>query len=499
MKTQGQNPEGVRVAANHCGNDAAMSKLAASELRYRRLFESAKDGILILDAESGVVVDANPFLTDLLGFSRAEILDKRVWELGFLKHLAANAGKFAELQAQKLEAVGRLAGGVAHDFNNLLMGIMGYAELCLDEIVAGHPARQWLDEIMRAAERSAEITRQLLAFARKQTIAPQVLDLNAAAAGMLNLLQRMIGEDIKLTWRPAAGLQAVKIDPSQVSQILTNLCVNARDAIAGVGKIIIETRNVVMHAADCTKHAEALPGRYACLSVSDTGSGMEKETLAQIFEPFFSTKGPGRGTGLGMATVYGIVKQNHGFVYASSEPGKGTTIKVHLPVVEAEDANVAVASHDEAPQGRGEQILLVEDERPVRVTCGLFLKSLGYQVLVADAPDTALRLATAHPGEIHLLLTDVVMPGMDGRQLAIRIREMQPHVAVLFMSGYTADVIARRGVLDAGVDFLAKPFTRGTLARRVRAVLDAHDKPSVAMVHCEAGTRPAPAGVAIEK
>jgi len=704
--------------------------LAASELRYRRLFESAQDGILILDAETGMVVDVNPFLTALLGYSHTEFLGKKVWELGFFRNIAANEDKFRELQArdyvryedmpletaagrkidvefvsnvylvegkrviqcnirdisdrvraasyqrmnheilrilnepsdlahtmqaviatlkaqttfdavgirlqngddfpyyyqdgfapefletentlierdsnggvcrdkdgniclecicglvlagqtdpanklftrggsfwtndsasllhipanddprrkprnecihqgyasvalvpirnrartvgliqfndrrkgcftpesvaqlediaahigsalmrkqaeteadrlaeqlrqaQKMEAVGRLAGGVAHDFNNLLMGIMGYTELCRDVIEPGHPIRKYLDEITNGANRSAEIIRQLLAFARKQIIAPRILDLNDAVEAMLKLLQQLIHEDIKLIWRPGANLRPVKLDPSQIDQILTNLCVNARDAIAGVGEITLETGSATVDAAFCASHPEATPGVYEFLAVSDNGCGMDNETLAQVFEPFFTTKGVGEGSGLGLATVYGIVKQNNGFINVYSEPGKGTTFKIYLPAMTTEAAKTPVASRQEAPRGRGETVLLAEDEKSLRVTCGLFLEALGYKVLAAATPAEALKLIDRHPGEIHVLLTDVVMPGMDGRQLAQRISALKPGVKVLFMSGYTSDVIAQRGVLDEGVQFLSKPFSRDDLARKVRAVLD---------------------------
>lgn len=374
-------------------------------------------------------------------------------------------------QAQKMEAVGRLAGGVAHDFNNLLMGIMGYAELCREKIEPGHPIREYLDEIVNGAKRSAEITRQLLAFARKQIIAPQILDLNDAVAGMLKMLQRLIGEDIKLTWSPGVDLRPVKLDPSQVDQILANLCVNARDAIAGVGSVTLETGSIAIDAAFCALHPEAIPGAYVFLAVSDDGCGMDQETLAQIFEPFFTTKGLGHGTGLGLATVYGIVKQNHGFIYAYSEPGKGTTFKIYLPGIAAETAATTGTRKTEAPSGRGETVLLAEDDKSVGEMCRRFLEALDYKVLAAETPAEALKLVEQHPGDIHVLLTDVVMPGMDGRQLAQRISAVKPGVKVVFMSGYTADVIARRGVLDDGVQFLSKPFTRDDLARKLREVL----------------------------
>ncbi len=380
-------------------------------------------------------------------------------------------------QAQKLESVGLLAGGVAHDFNNLLMGIMNYVELCRDKIGPDHPIREWLDEITSDAQRSAEITRQLLAFARKQMIAPKILDLNAAVAGMLKLLQRLIGEDIKLTWRPGTRLRPVKLDPSQVDQVIANLCVNARDAIGGVGEITLETGNVTLDADYCATHTEATPGAYVFLVVSDNGCGMDKATMAQVFEPFFTTKCLGHGTGLGLATVYGIVKQNNGSVHVHSEVGKGTTFKIYLPQVESEAVAAPGTGSAEAPKGRGETILLAEDEKSLRVTCGLFLEALGYKVLRAETPAEALRLADQHPGDIHLLLTDVVMPGMDGRQLALGISAVKPGIKVLFMSGYTADVIAQRGVLEQSLDFIGKPFKRDELARRVREILDRHAQP----------------------
>jgi len=287
-------------------------------------------------------------------------------------------------------------------------------------------------------------------------------------------LRRMIGEDIKLTWHTGADLQPIKIDPSQLDQVLANLCANARDAIASAGEVIIETSRVTIDAAYCAVHAEATPGAYICLSVSDNGAGMDKETLAQVFEPFSTTKkeGADKGTGLGLATVYGIARQNNGFVYADSEPGKGTTFKVYLPEAVASGAEIVEDATKQAPKGDGETVLLVEDERAVRVTCKMFLERLGYHVLVAETPDEALKMATGHTADIHLLLTDVVLPGMDGRQLALRIGEIKPNTKVLFMSGYTTDVITRRGVLDAGVNFLSKPFTRDGLARSVRAALD---------------------------
>jgi PAS domain S-box-containing protein len=377
-------------------------------------------------------------------------------------------------QAQKMESVGRLAGGVAHDFNNLLMGIMGYAELCRGEIPLGHPIREWLDQITHIGQRSAEITRQLLAFASKQTIAPKVLNLNDAVAGMLKLLRQLISEGVTLEWVPGTALRPVKIDPPQVDQILANLCINARDAIDGVGKIILETQNVDIDADFCAEHVEAIPGKYVLLTVSDNGCGMHAETIAKMFEPFFTTKEMGKGTGLGLATVYGIVKQNNGFICAHSEQGKGTRLQIYLPEVTAEVDKIPVLPAEDVPHGHGETILLVEDDPSLCRICQRFLADLGYHVLSAELPDEALKKVGEHAGAIHLLLTDVIMPGMDGRQLANRISAISHGIKILFMSGYTADVIAERGILEKNVAFMVKPFTRVELARKVFSILEKH-------------------------
>ncbi|MCF7838671.1 MAG: PAS domain S-box protein [Candidatus Marinimicrobia bacterium] len=439
--------------------------LTAGEVFACRMVNRRKDGTLYTEeATISPVKDAAGRILNYVAVKR-----------DITAHLRAEEER-AELksqltQAQKMESVGRLAGGVAHDFNNLLMGIMGYTELCQEEIALDHPIREFLDAIRTGAQRSTEITRQLLAFARKQTIAPRVLDLNDAVGGMLKLLRRLIGEDVKLTWRPGSDLRRVKLDPAQMDQILANLCVNAQDAIGGVGEIALETGSVVIGAELCAQYPEAIPGAYVFLAVSDNGCGMDQETLAQIFEPFFTTKGVGEGTGLGLATVYGIVKQNHGFIDAYSELGRGTTFRIFLPAIAAE-APAPVTDQAAAPAGRGETVLVVEDAPAVRKTCGQFLKALGYKALEAGTPEEALVIAKRHGGDIHLVLTDVVMPGMDGRQLAQRLSAVKPGVKVVFMSGYTADVIAQRGVLDEGVQFLSKPFTRDDLARKMRAVLD---------------------------
>jgi len=376
------------------------------------------------------------------------------------------------LQAQKMESVGRLAGGVAHDYNNMLSVIIGYAEMALDKVPAGTPLHEDLREILNAGKRSAEITRQLLAFARKQTVNPRVLDLNATVEGMLKMLRRLLGEDLDLTWQPAAGLWPVKIDPTQVDQILANLCVNARDAIKGVGKVTLETGNVTFDENYCADHAGFTPGDFVLLAVSDNGRGMDSETLDMIFEPFFTTKEPGRGTGLGLATVYGIVKQNNGFINAYSEPGAGTTFKIYLP---RHADGIAERKKDRAPapgMGRGETILLVEDEPTILQMSRTMLERLGYRVLAANTAAAAMALAEENAGSIDLLITDVVMPEMNGRELAGRLEAFCPNLRVLFMSGYTANVIARHGVLDKGLFFIQKPFSREQLAANVRLVLD---------------------------
>jgi len=376
-------------------------------------------------------------------------------------------------QAQRLESVGRLAGGVAHDYNNMLSVIIGYADMALHKVDLEHPLRSDLEEILKAARRSADITRQLLAFARQQTIDPKILDLNSTVASMLTMLRRLIGEQIDLAWMPASQVWPLKVDPSQIDQILANLCVNARDAIEGVGQITIETANRTFDNDYCADHQGFLPGDFVMLAVSDSGAGMDAETLAKVFEPFFTTKEMGKGTGLGLATVYGIAKQNHGFVNIYSEPGRGTTIKIYLPRHAGQSAEISPGSAAETPQGSGETILLVEDEPSMLELGQRMLAGLGYRVLAAAAPGQARRMAESHSGDLHLLITDVIMPEMNGRDLAATLTSLRPDLKVLFMSGYTANVIAHRAVLDDGVHFIQKPFSRDDLAAKVWRVL--HD------------------------
>lgn len=623
--------------------------LLESEKRYRRLFESAKDGILILDADTGQVVDVNPFLIQLLGYSYDEFCGKHIWEIGAFKDIAASKDAFQTLQdneyiryedlpletkngqpkavefvsnvylvdqskviqcnirdisaskqakaermrlmaaieqvgdgivmtdtkgiiqfvnpafkrmtgyhdeeivgqhprilrsgkqdklfyrtlwetisngktwtgrmvnkrkdgsfytvattispvldaserivnyvavqrditdnlrlanqlqqAHKMEAIGLLAGGVAHDFNNMLGVILGYAEVALLHAAPDPSLRANLEEIIKAARRSAEITRQLLTFAHKQTIIPEVLDLNQVVASMLKMIRRLIGEDIELAWQLRADPYQVRLDPAQIDQILVNLCINARDALPEHGKITIETKNAFFDENYCIDHPEYIAGEYVLLAINDNGCGMDKKTIDQIFEPFFTSKGMAKGTGLGLSIVYGIVKQNHGFIIVDSEPERGTTFKIYLPqhkssVIENQQGNA-----EEISLGCGETVLLVEDE-PVILNMGkTMLERLGYRVLATDVPEEALKIADKHPNEIQLLITDVIMPGMNGRDLAKRLQSLYPNTKVLFMSGYTADVIAQDGLLDKDIHYIQKPFSFQDLSVKVQRAL----------------------------
>lgn len=630
-------------------NERALEALQDSEKRYRRLFESAKDGILILDAHTGKVVDVNPFLLKLLGYSYDEVYGKHIWEIGVFKDIAASKDAFKTLQnneyiryddlpletlsgqsiaveivsnvylvdhskviqcnirditarkraaaehkrlmaaieqveeaiimtdaqgniqfvnpafertsgysreeavgqnprilksgeqddlfyknlwdtisgnrtwagrminkrkdgtlyteemtispvrdtsgrivnyvavqrdisdhlrlaaqfqqAQKMEAVGLLAGGVAHDYNNMLSVILGYAELAQKMVDPAQPVHTFLEEIFKAALRSKDITRQLLAFARKQTIIPVVLDLNQNVESTLKMLRRLLGEDIDLAWLPEAGLSPVKMDPVQVDQILANLCVNARDAIANVGKVTIETGNAIFDETYCAHHAGFVAGEYVLLAVSDDGCGMSKDVLGQIFEPFFTSKEVGHGTGLGLSTVYGIVKQNNGFINVYSEPGKGTTFRIYLPRYAGQPIDIQQENTAKSPSGHGETVLVAEDDPALLSMAKIMLEELGYRVLAADTPGKAIEMSEEHAGKIHLVISDVVMPGMNGRDLTERLRSQYPGMKILFMSGYTANVIANRGVLDEGVNFIQKPFSMKGLAVKVHEVL----------------------------
>jgi PAS domain S-box-containing protein len=518
---------------------AAQESLRLSELNCRSLVTNAPFGICRCDS-SGTLLDANPFFLGMLGYSSPSELvgthlgglyaDSQQW-FELADHLGAGmpfnavtaewkkkdgattavrvAGRFVsnsdegtvfELfaedvterraleqqlrQSQKMEAVGRLAGGIAHDFNNLLMVILGYSEFLLERLGPEPSLRGPAQEISSAAERASSLTRQLLAFSRKQMLAPRILDLNSIVTENLRMLTRMIGEDINLVMVPGSGLGSVRADASQIEQVIMNLAVNARDAMPSGGKFTIETSNITLDEEYARFHAPLRPGEYVMLAISDTGMGMDAETQSHIFEPFFTTKGP-KGTGLGLSTVYGIIKQSGGYIWVFSEPGKGTAFKIYLPRVASvgESAARTVPTVD-APkvESGAETVLLVEDEANLRYLARQFLEKQGYRVIEAADGAVAMQIVVAHEGVIHLLLTDVIMPGMNGRELAQRVSEIRPNVKVLYMSGYTENVIGHNGTLDAGVRLLQKPFNLRDLKDKVREVLDASPiSPEVSM------------------
>jgi len=376
-------------------------------------------------------------------------------------------------QAQKMESIGRLAGGVAHDFNNKLSIINGYAELAVETIDPSNPLHETIQEIHTAGKKSADIVRQLLAFARQQTISPVLLDLNETISGMLKMLQRLIGENIDLQWYPGKNLWPIKIDPSQVDQIMANLAVNSRDSISDVGKLNIQTKNTIVDEDYCRSNPEAIPGQYVMLEVSDDGCGIEKEVQDLLFEPFFTTKEIGKGTGLGLPTVYGIVKQNNGFINVYSEPGEGTTFKIYFPSEDAKNSFLypAKESIGKIPTGT-ETVLVVEDDNTILQMSKQMLERLGYTVETAGTPSEALKISNEYEGIIHLLITDVIMPELNGRDLSVRLSKNHPDLKTLYMSGYTADVIAHHGVIDEGVKFIQKPFSLKDLAVKVREVIE---------------------------
>jgi PAS domain S-box-containing protein len=376
------------------------------------------------------------------------------------------------LQSQKMEAVGKLAGGIAHDLNNLLTVMTGYSELLLARVPEGDAARREVVEIARAGERAAALTKQLLAFSRRQVLQPRVLDLNAVVAVMDSMLRRVIGEDVELRTLLAADLGSVLADQGQVEQVLMNLAVNARDAMPKGGMLTIETGNVHLDEMYAGKRAVVTPGRYVMLAVTDSGCGMPPEIQERVFEPFFTTKEVGKGTGLGLSTVYGIVKQSDGYVWVYSEPGHGTTFKVYLPLQTDAQRPVERPVLEQAPPPGAETILLVEDEDVVRELVREVLDMNGYTVLESRNGPEALALAAAHAGRIHLMLTDLVMPRMSGRELAEKLGPQRPDMRVLYMSGYTDDTVLHHGIVDPGVSFLQKPFRAEALARKVREILD---------------------------
>ena len=513
---------------------ATQEDLRRSELNFRSLVTNAPYGICRCDS-TGKILDANPAFLELLGFTSAgEIVGQHIYTLyndaeqwfdlaDYLRSSAPFKGLTAEWkrkggttvvrvsgrsvangrkegvvfelfaedvterraleqqlqQSQKMEAVGRLAGGIAHDFNNLLMVISGYSEFLLERLGAEPHLRGPAQEIASASERASSLTRQLLAFSRKQMLAPRIVNLNDVASENLRMLTRMIGEDIDLVMLPSPNLWAVRADAGQIEQVIMNLAVNARDAMPSGGKLTIETSNVSLDEDYARVHGPLRPGDYVMVAISDTGNGMDQETQSHIFEPFFTTKGP-KGTGLGLSTVYGIVKQSGGYIWVYSEVGRGTTFKIYLPrVASLEEPAVQVAPprQFQKVEPGTETILLVEDEANLRYLARQYLEKQGYKVIEAADGAVAMQIAVAHEAVIHLLLTDVIMPGMNGRELAQRISEIRPNVKILYMSGYTENVIGHNGTLDAGVRLLQKPFNLRDLKNKVREVLDATPTP----------------------
>ena len=522
---------------------AAQESLRRSETNFRSLVMNAPYGICRCDA-FGTLQDANPALVAMLGYDSAAELTGR--HLGSLYADAQqwfqtadyfHAGKaFNNLttecvrkdgapivarisgrsiangktggtfeifmedvtetrtlelqfrQAQKMEAIGRLAGGIAHDFNNLLMVISGYSEFLLERLGPDPQLRGPAQEISNATQRATSLTRQLLAFSRKQMLAPKVLDLNEVVAENLKMLTRMIGEDIDLVMVPGPGLGAVRADPGQIDQVIMNLAVNARDAMPQGGKLTIETANVTLDENFARTHTPLTPGDYIMLAISDTGIGMDGETQSRIFEPFFTTKGA-KGTGLGLSTVYGIVKQSGGFIFVDSQPQRGTAFRTYFPRVDGREE--AAAAQDSLglprPDHGQETILLVEDETHLRRLARQYLETQGYKILEAEDGAAALQIVDGYQGTIDLLLTDVIMPGMNGRVLATNIAKLVPDIRVLYMSGYTENAIGHDGTLDAGVNLLQKPFSLPALKDRVREVLDSEPIPLEAAMPSRTG------------
>ncbi len=428
-------------------------KVSAYETKFRKT-----DGSLIhLIENAAAVFDENGRLDHIRGFL-LDVTEKHQLEMQLL-------------QTQKMESIGRLAGGVAHDFNNMLNVILGHADLALDKTDSSEPLYNHLQQIRDAATHSADITRQLLAFARKQTISPRVLDLNQTVESMLTMLRRLLGEDIDLVWKPVDNPGAVKIDPSQIHQILANLCVNARDAIEDVGHITIKTGIKVFYEQENEDLPGIIPGEFVLLRVTDDGCGMDQHILDNLFDPFFTTKEVGKGTGLGLSTVYGIVKQNQGFIQVKSRPGKGATFDIFLPRYKDAAAVQGTGANENIPVGNGETILVVEDETSILELVQTMLEKLKYTVFTETSPQAALDLARARNGKIHLLITDVILPEMNGRELARQMVALYPEIRLLFMSGYTANDIARQGGVSEQATFIQKPFSMQDIAGKVHETL----------------------------
>jgi PAS domain S-box-containing protein len=515
------------ICAFNAALRSAQQALKTSEANFRSLVVNAPYGICRSNA-NGQLVDANPALIAMLGFSGGDELLRRNLaadiyrdpeQRALLLESFRNGRRFDKVeaewtrqdgsalvvrvsarpiretaktvsfelyaediteqraleqqlrQAQKMEAVGRLAGGVAHDFNNLLMVISGYCEFLLQRLGPDPSLRGCAEEIANAADRATSLTRQLLAFSRKQMLTPKVLDLNAVVSENLKMLPRLIGEDVELATLPAAALGKVKADPGQIEQVVMNLAVNARDAMPNGGKLTLETANVTLDEAYARLHPGVAAGDYVMLAISDTGVGMDKETQSHIFEPFFTTKGQ-QGTGLGLSMVYGIIKQSGGYIWVYSELGHGTTFKVYLPRVEEAEAQPALQPEPAGPPPGHETILVVEDEPQLRDLTRQFLETQGYTVLVAENGGAAIEVVRKYGGPIHLLLTDIIMPIMNGRELAQRMAGLSPQTRILFMSGYTESAAWRNDMIESSANFLQKPFTLDALTRKVREVLE---------------------------
>jgi len=504
--------------------------LKESEERYRIIFEGAAEGILVADMETRRFRYCNPVICEMLGYAEEELIELGVTDIhpkesldhvlaefeaqargdnllapnipclrkdgsvifvdiqttsAVIDGLECNVGFFTDItkrrhieaqlrQAQKMEAIGTLAGGVAHDFNNILTTIIGYADLMLMDIDIDKPLTDKINEIKIAGERAAGLTRQLLAFSRKQIIQPKILDLNKLLTGIEKMLVRLIGEDIEILMIPESASWQVEIDPGQMEQVIMNLAINAKDAMPNGGKLTFQTANMELNENYFAEHGivEEQIGSYVMLAVSDTGSGIDEETQKRIFEPFYSTKETGKGTGLGLSTVYGIVKQSGGFVWVYSEPGQGTTFKVYLPRVKAD---VKAEEKEQTPVenlGGSETVFIVEDDNSLRNLAQKALQQHGYRVLTAENGEDALRISKEYEGAIDLMVTDVVMPKMGGKETAERLQPLHPQMKVIYMSGYTDESIVHHGVLAPGLNFLEKPFSPANLARKVREVLN---------------------------